>query len=120
MFHGARQRGGGIGSILGGIAKYALPLVLRYVYPSAKKAATSLVSDIVQKRSNFKDSFKASGKELLQGIGKSILNEQSGQGIVSRGTKRKSSVAVASVTKKPKLSRRKKNSTRRSRLDIFG
>jgi hypothetical protein len=122
VFHGVRQRGGGIGSILGSIGKYALPLVLKYIYPSARKAATSLVSDIVQKRSNFKDSLKASGKELLQGIGSSILKEQSGEGIIIRGTKRKLP-QVPVRTKKPraaeKSKRRKKNIIRRTKLDIF-
>jgi hypothetical protein len=120
VFHGARQRGGGIGSIFGGIAKYALPLIAKYILPHAKTAATNVISNIVNKRGTIKESLKNSGVQLINDIGNSIITKQAGEGLVSRGIKRKSLSTSTNFKKSKQVTgRNKKRKTKRNKLDIF-
>jgi len=89
VFHGVKQRGSGLGSVLGSIAKYAIPLILRYVVPHAKTAAIRTLSDVATNRRTLKDSLKTSGIGFLHDVGTDLLNNpntesQSGKGIVRR------------------------------------
>jgi hypothetical protein len=118
VFHGSRQRGAGIGSIFGGIAKYALPLLMKYIVPHAKTAATSVISDLVNKRAPLKESLRTSGTTFLKNVGKSVLDTQEGGQILRRNLKRKA-ISISpqrSKGKKIKLTKRKK---KRTKQDIF-
>jgi hypothetical protein len=85
VFHGVRQRGGGLGSVLGGIARYALPLLMKYVFPHARDAAIRTVSDVTTNGASLKSSLKKNGIGFIKNVGVSILKNtiasQSGQGI---------------------------------------
>lgn len=131
VFHGVRQRGGGIGSVLGGIAKYALPLLMKWVMPHAKKAALSTVADVAKGGKSLKSSLKRNGLALLKDVGTDVLNsvrnKQIGKGLGSRQKKNRIKKKAASKpkpkSKASKTSKRKatakKNSAKRTRLDIF-
>jgi hypothetical protein len=132
VYHGSRQRGGGIGSVLGGIAKYAFPLVMKYIFPHVKRAASSVISDVVNNRSSVKQSLKKGGQQFLKDFAESV-GKQSGEGILPRGLKRRGlSSTKSNKQKKPrkttsilnlkKQSKKKKKSVRkprRTKLDIF-
>lgn len=105
VFHGVRQRGGGIGSVLGGIAKYALPLFMKYVFPHARDAAISTISDVAVNKESVKSSLKKNGIGFLKKVGTEILNTtnntQSGKGINRKRAKPKSKAkAVKKATKR--------------------
>lgn len=90
-----RQRGAGLGSILGSIARRLIPIAKnilwpaakKYVLPHAAKAAKQVAGDIISGR-NVKESIKDHGKEALKGIGEQIIN-QSGSGRKRRRIKAK-------------------------------
>lgn len=81
-----RQRGAGLGSILGSLARHLIPLAKnilwpatkKYVLPHAASAAKQVASDVLSGR-NVKESIKDHGKQALKGIGEQIIN-QSGSG----------------------------------------
>lgn len=90
-----RQRGGGLGSILGTIARRLIPIARNILWPAAKKyvlphaatAAKQVASDVLSGR-NVKESIKDHGKQALKGIGEQIIN-QSGSGRKRRRIKLK-------------------------------
>jgi hypothetical protein len=138
VFHGVRQRGGGLGSVLGGIAKYAFPL-LRWLLPHAKHAALRTVSDVVGGRHSVKSALKENGIGFLKNVGSDIIgsaagvSRQSGNGIRPKGkrtyTKKVNKKGRKKAQRPQKKSTRgtkrkaspthKKNSSKRSKLDIF-
>lgn len=113
VYHGVRQRGGGIGSVLGGIAKYALPLLMKYVFPHARNAALSTISDVAVNKESIKNSLKKNGIGFLKNVGAEVLNSvsnsQSGSGVqhrreakpklrrINKTAKRKNSAKVPSL-----------------------
>lgn len=84
VFHGGRQRGGGLGSVLGFISKYALPLIKKYIIPHIKNAAISSVHDVVGDGLSIKSSLKNRGKQFIKNVGisaaNSIVSKQTGGG----------------------------------------
>lgn len=88
VFHGSRQRGGGLGSVFGVLAKYALP-ILKYIAPFASRAGASVLEDVALKRSSIKDSLKTHGKSFLKSIGSSLIKKQFGGGIKRKIRKKK-------------------------------
>jgi hypothetical protein len=132
VFTGYRQKGGGLGSILGFIGKYAIPLINKYVLPHAKTALVNTVSDLGSGKT-LKQSLKSNSVKLLQNVGNEIVKRQIGNGLGSK--KIKLSPKIKSVhCKKPELSHLpfKKSKTKKqapkpkpkrkpkSKRDIFG
>lgn len=101
-----RQRGAGLGAVLGSIARKLIPIAKNILWPAAKKyvlphasiAAKQLASDVFSGR-NVKESLKHRGSDALKGIGDSILT-QSGSG---RKRKRSISKKRKSTHKRQKL-----------------
>ncbi len=81
-----RQRGAGLGSIFGSIARrlipfarnFLLPAAKKYVLPHATEAVKNIADDIFSGK-NVKQSLKEHGKTAIKGIGSNILS-QSGSG----------------------------------------
>ena len=98
-----RQRGEGLGSIFGSLARriipfvksHIVPLAKKYILPHAHKGVTDLVSDVFEGK-NVKQSVKERGRQVFKDIS-SPGNHQSGG-----GRKRKLSQKVGSC-KKQKL-----------------
>jgi hypothetical protein len=103
-----RQRGAGLGSIFGSIARrlipfarnFLLPAAEKYVLPHAKEAVKNIAGDILSGK-NVKQSFKEHGKTAIKGIGNKILS-QSGS-----GRKRKRNLSKRRSSKKIKRSHQK-------------
>jgi len=130
VFHGVRQRGGGIGSVLGGIAKYALPLIAKYVLPHAKSAVADTFSDLTKNGLSVKQALKSNGLQFLKNVGSgvvsSVLSKQSGNGLVRKSTKPanfapRSSLLKTLLKKKTRIKKRgvSKKTRKRTRADIF-
>lgn len=62
------RRGGGIFNILSGLAKKAIPFLMRNVIPEAIHMGRGVVSDVMEGR-NVKQSLKTRGIGALQGLG---------------------------------------------------
>ena len=136
VFHGVRQRGGGLGSVIGSIAKYAIPLIQRYILPHAKSAALSTLADVTSGGQSIKQALKRNGVGFLRNVGGDILStaknsNQTGRGL-NRGVSRKRRVSTVikkstprkrikkkSPNKKRTKPAKKKQKKARSRLDIF-
>ncbi len=113
-----RQRGSGLGGVLGAIARRLIPIAKNILWPAAKKyvlphasaAAKQLAGDVLSGR-NVKESIKHRGRDALKGIGDTIVT-QSGSG---RKRKRKSK------RRKPTAKRTKKNKRvkRRKTISLF-
>lgn len=109
-----RQRGAGLGSILGSLARGLIPIAKNILWPAAKKyvlphavtAAKSFAGDVLSGR-NVKESIKERGKTALKGIGEQIVT-QSGSGN-RRRTK----------SKKRKLSQVKRKFKKNKVLTLF-
>lgn len=86
VFRGYRQKGGGLGSILGFIGRYGLPLITKYILPHAAPAIMSTVSDITNGQS-IKTALKSNAIKMATKFGKSILKPQAGAGLGSRKRK---------------------------------
>lgn len=98
-----RQRGAGLGGILGTIARKLIPIAKNILWPAAKKyvlphatqAAKHMAGDVLSGR-NIKESVKERGINALKGIGEGIFT-QSGSG---RKRRIKSKKRKAPVKKK--------------------
>lgn len=100
-----RQRGAGLGSIFGSIARrlipfaknFLLPAAQKYILPHATEAAKNIADDIFAGK-NVKQTLKQHGKTAIKGIGDQFLG-QSGS-----GRKRKRTTSKRRSVKKPKFS----------------
>jgi hypothetical protein len=63
-----RQRGSGIGGILGTIARTVMPFLAKYVFPSAKTFVRKTAGDIFSGR-NVKETLKEHGIDALKDVG---------------------------------------------------
>ena len=102
------QEGYGLGNVLGGLIRQALPLALKYGKPLAKRSAqellktgTNIVNDVVIKKRKPITSIKSHGLQSLQNI-----VSQTGKGSKKSSKKRKGSKA-------------KRCNLKRLRKDIF-
>lgn len=111
VFHGVSQRGSGLGLIFATKAKYAIPLVKKYLLPHAKSAALNTISEVASGKS-FKQSKKNQGLGFLKNVGKDILLNstqiQSGKGIHLRHKNRNPVKKSTTVTKTCKKNAKKK------------
>ena len=89
-----RQRGAGLGSILGSIAKRLIPFAKsvlwpaakKYVLPHAKTAALGFTEDLLEGK-NLKQSLKSRGTDVIKGTTQQ-LRDQSGSGRQKRNTRK--------------------------------
>jgi hypothetical protein len=88
VFNGYRQKGGGLGAILGMIGKYAIPLFKKYVLPHAADA--------------------------LRNTGKEVIKRQSGGGMGC--TKRIRTTTVSSLLKKPATKKKRRVIKRKTNI----
>lgn len=108
-----RQRGSGLGGVLGAIARRLIPIARNILWPAAKKyvlphaslAAKQLAGDVLSGR-NVKESIKHRGQDALKGIGDAITT-QSGSGR-KRKRKSKKRKITAKRTKRNKRVKRSK------------
>jgi hypothetical protein len=132
VFHGVRQRGGGLGSVLGSIAKYAIPLIQRYIIPHAKTAAFSTFTDLASGSHSIKQALKKNSLGFLKNVGQDIAKTANSSGQTGSGLSRKRKRGKSQTTGKkrkttkkprkiPKTKKRKSKAKKqaRSRLDIF-
>jgi len=69
-----RQKGAGLGGILGSIGRRLLPLARRFLLPSAKKAAKNIALDILSGK-NVKESLKDRSKTAIKEVGHQIIDQ---------------------------------------------
>lgn len=94
VFNGYRQKGGGLGGILGYIGRYALPLLNKYILPHAKNALINTISDVTS-GVPLKSSIKSNATSLLNNVGNHIAGRQAGGNMVR--TKRVKSSSISSL-----------------------
>jgi hypothetical protein len=104
VYSGVKQRGGGLGDILGFISRYAIPLANRYIVPHAKQFIARTATDLIDNRSNLKPILKENSKTLAKNIGKSIFDKLTQEG----SGKRKKQSNSGQSPKKPSKGKRKK------------
>ena len=105
-----QSRGSGIWSILSQFGKRALPLLKKYVLPSAMEFGKNVASDVIEGRS-IKESLRNRGKSSLKNIGKTILKggkkrKRSRSHVKGRGSR---------VSKMRRVTRRRKNNSKNGR-----
>lgn len=106
-FH--RQRGGGIGGVIGSISHYAIPVARKYVLPEVKTAALRTIADVVG-GTPVSTALVSNAKTLVTNVGRRIFNPPTQTGS-SISRKRKSNTKPKiSFTKIPKT--KKKTSKR--------
>lgn len=132
VFTGYRQRGAGLGSMLGLIGRYILPIIKEHIFPHAKTALMNTVKDVIH-GVPVKDAILRQGGDMLQKVATSVENKrQSGKGLAVK--KRPAGNSETSVThkhppsqqasfntprKKAKKSKKRKTSNILSKRDIW-
>lgn len=111
IFSGYRhQRGHGIGSVLSGLFRSAVPMLKRglaYVGKHALKTGARIASDLVDGKS-FGDSFKQRAGETIKGIAAEQLgSEQTGSGLRRTYRKRKIARKIKKTKKRKVITKRK-------------
>ena len=66
------RRGGGLFNILSGIAKRAMPFLMKNVAPEAIKMGKNVLGDVIEGR-QLRHSLKNRGMQALEGVGKRVL-----------------------------------------------
>ena len=113
-----RQRGAGLGSIFGAIAKRLIPFAKnflwpatqKYVLPRAQEAIKGVTEDIFAGK-NVAQSLKDHGKEAIKGIGSDVLN-QSGSGRQRKRTRSRVVAKRKRISVSKKRAPKKKKSTK--------
>jgi hypothetical protein len=124
VFSGSRQKGAGLGAILGYIGRYALPIFSKYIAPHAKAALMNTLSDVVEGRPVL-PSIRANSLSMVKNVGKNVLNSQSGGGLPFKARARPVSIQKLDqphrVTKhKSSNKKAPKKGHKISKIDIFG
>ncbi|OXA37466.1 hypothetical protein Fcan01_27759 [Folsomia candida] len=91
-----RQRGGGFGSILFNLGKYAIPIFEKYVLPHAKDAVKNIMNDVRQ-GVPIKSAVKSNARKALKEVGKTLIKntlQQGGRGLTSRRQNRKRKIII--------------------------
>jgi hypothetical protein len=118
VFTGYRQRGAGLGSIIGLIGRYVLPIIQEHVLPHAKTALVNTVKDII-KGAPVKEALLRQGGDMLQKVATGLEKRQTGSGLKIKkrpAPSKETSVAhVHSPSKQSKKSTRPKK-TKKSRV----
>lgn len=110
VFVGYRQKGAGLGNILGFIRRYAIPLISKYVLPHAESSLRGVANDIVSGKP-ISDALKTNALTMVKNVGKSVLKNQSGGRLrPSKGKTPKSTALILSKPLREKVISRKKKS----------
>jgi len=122
VFHGAHQRGEGLGDVLGGIARYALPLISKYIFPHAASTLASTISDVTNNGYSVKQALKKNSLNLVKNVAGTVVeNIQKGKGIRRKKQKTKPRKVPKQGKKQSVKSKQNPRKKRvRSKLDIFG
>lgn len=80
------KRGGGIFTVLSGLAKRAIPFLMRTIAPEAVRMSEGVLGDVLEGR-RFRDSLKNRGVEALKGVRKRIVGGKAGKTKRKRGKK---------------------------------
>lgn len=79
------RRGGGIFNVLSGLAKKAIPFLMRNVAPEVTRMGKDVLGDMIQGR-KFRDSLKTRGVTALKGVGQRLAR---GGGVKKRKKKKR-------------------------------
>lgn len=82
IFKGSRQRGAGLGSIIGFLQKYAIPLFREYLMPRAAAAISNTAEDVLRRGIPLKSALKSNSRSFLNSVVNSNFNKQKGSGDV--------------------------------------
>ena len=135
VFHGIKQRGDGLGAILGFLGKYAIPIFRNHILPHATTAITNVANDVMN-GVPIKTSLKQNAAYVIKNAARSVIDNQSGKGL-GNGKLVETVSMVCGVNKKrrPPVEQRKQrrkrkpskpkgvrsaNARRLSKRDIFG
>jgi len=105
-----RQKGSGLGGILGSIARRVIPLAKHYILPHAKKAIKNISKDILEGK-NVKDTLKRHATTAIKDVGQGILN-QSGSGTrakLKKKSRKRSKLEIQNGTIKKRKAAKKRN-----------
>jgi len=80
------RRGGGIFNVLSGLAKKAVPFLMRNVAPEAVRMGKDVLGDVLEGR-NLRESLKTRGVAALKGVGQRLA--RGGGGRVRKRSKKK-------------------------------
>ena len=107
-----RQRGSGIGSLALKVARHALPLLSKYVLPSAKRVGKDFalnllpeVFDVVTGRGCEPATSSSIKKAVKRAAGKTVMN-QLGTGGAAKKKRRRQSVGKSSKTKNSRTAKK--------------
>ena len=113
-----RQRGSGIGALVAGVGRVALPFIKRVLFPAAKRFGRELLTqalpevlDVVTKRKT--------PKQALQQTVRKTVRKQVGGGRKRRRSVRIQKASSVKPTRKRKAVIPAKGSAKRSRLSFF-
>jgi hypothetical protein len=122
IFKGVRrQRGGGFGSVLLSIARYAIPVIKKYLLPHAKQAVSNIISD-VERGESIKTAVKRNAKQAIRTAGAHLVKSsvlQTGEGIRSRSNPRKRKAEKNKISVSSKKSK-KNNSLCKTKAILKG
>lgn len=107
------RRGGGIFNVLSGLAKKAVPFLMRNVAPEAMRMGKDVLGDVLEGR-NIRQSLKTRGMAALKGVGRRLVR---GGGRRARKPKKRLTRRGRKKTNKRKTKRRTRNTCYKS--DIF-
>ena len=125
--HYNKQRGGGIGGVIGSVSHYVIPIFKSYVMPEVKNAAVKTLEDVLQGTS-IPNALLANTKSLIENVVKNIIQPNAQQGgSISRKAKRTSYKPLETTTKRKLKKPKKKKTVKKkcaskckSKRDIFG
>lgn len=81
VYHGYRQRGGGVGSLFRLFSQYVVPLIQKYILPHATNALVSSAAEVVG-GAPIKSVVKKNSQVLLNNIADGVLKRvQKGTGV---------------------------------------
>lgn len=118
-----RQRGSGLGGILGAFARKILPFARNFLFPAAKQyvlpsaveAVKNVASDVMSGKQSVGSSLKEHAKSAAKGIGTAIVKNQFGRGY-STVRKRKATPKKSKSNKKRKINSKKRGKKPKKRI----
>jgi len=120
VFSGIRQKGGGLGSVLGFLGRYAIPIISKYILPHAKTALLDTIDEIGRNPSEMQQTLKANGKKFVTNVSKEFVTNvlQKGKGIKRKQSPRKSSMGHFDCQEPPEKQSKKTSTKTKSKLSV--
>lgn len=114
-----RQRGSGIGAVVGGLSRFALPIIKNILFPAAKQIGRDFVTqalpeavDVITKRKTPKEALKQSVRKTVRAqFGRGTTNTRT----IGRRVKRRRRRTKTTTTKRTSTSKNNNNSSSRKR-----